>query len=264
MDKQWFDSLPALYRNRKYTFEEVHAIACPSPRPVAVKVSSGYKQLPIDLWPVAEFLVAALQGEEVFEREACNVEAFLLQLLSKAVVAANVLGSTSCLGHNGLLSLFAARAKPSATVAELRETKELPMNAKSSSDVSDVILDTKETCVFSEAKAAPVQEPEKVKANGPADASVLQVAQISLEVCSDGQACVSLSEEQNAAAEGQDERLVCSKPAAAAAAAGAEPKEEEASEEVKITLRAEPSVQETAKQRRRRKRRERLRQNAVA
>jgi hypothetical protein len=177
--------------------------------------------------------------------------------LSKAVVAANVLGSSSCLGHNGLLSLFAARTKPSATIAELRERKELPMNAKS---LSDVILETKETCVFSEAKAAPAQEPEKVKAHWPADASVLQVAQLSLEVRSDGQVCINLSEERNGAAEGQDECPVCSEPAAA----GAEPKEEEASEEVKITLRAEPSVQETAKQRRRRKRRERLRQNAVA
>jgi hypothetical protein len=151
MNEAWFDSLPALRRNRKYAFEAMHAIACSSPRPVAVKISSGHKKLPVDLWPAAEFIAAAMQGEEVFEGEACNIEAFLLQLLSKAVVAANVLGSNACLGHKGLLSLFATRAKSSATMGKPRNGTAQPISVKSS---NDAILDAKETCVFSEAELA--------------------------------------------------------------------------------------------------------------
>jgi len=123
MDKAWFDSLPALCRNRKYAFEELHALDCAQPRPVAVKVGSGHKKLPADLWQAAEFLVAALQGEEVFECETCNIDAFLLQLLHKAVVAADVLGTSACLGPNGIVSLFTARAKPSATKSKPRDCR---------------------------------------------------------------------------------------------------------------------------------------------
>lgn len=276
MDKAWFDSLPALCRNRKYAFEEMHALDLPSPRPVAVKVGNGHKKLPIDLWPAAEFLAAALQGEEVFECEACNIEAFLIQLLRKAVIAADVLGSRACLGHKGLLSLLAMSAKPSATMAKPRNDTARLTSVK---NLKDAILDMQEMCVFSEAELAPVaqtieadpamlhfnvEEPEKVKADGCADASALQGAQMSLEMLSDGQACVNLSAEQNGAAEGQDECPMCHKQDCNAAATEAESEEEEPSEEVKTIPRAEPSPQETAKQRRRKKRRERLRQKANA
>ena len=245
MDEAWFHSLPALCRNRKYSFEEMHAIACPSPKPVAVKVGSGYRKLPIELWPAAEFIAAALQGEEVFEREACNIDSFLLQLLRKAVVAADSLGSRACLGPKRLLSLFAARAKPSATVATPRNGT-APGKQDIEADVAMLQVN--------------VGEPEKL-ADGCAGASVLQGEQMGLEKLSYGQACVNLSEEQRGAAEGHDECLMCHEQAVAAAV---EDEEEEPSEEVKTTPRAEPSPQETGKRRRRKKRRERLRQKAKA
>ena len=233
MDEAWFHSLPALCRNRKYSFEETHAIACPSPKPVAVKVGSGYRKLPIELWPAAEFIAAALQGEEVFECEACNIDSFLLQLSRKAVVAADSLGSRACLGPKRLLSLFAARAKPSATVATPRNGT-APGKQDIEADVAMLQVN--------------VGEPEKL-ADGCAGASVLQGEQMGLE------------KEQRGAAEGHDERLMCHEQAVAAAV---EDEEEEPSEEVKTTPRAEPSPQETGKRRRRKKRRERLRQNAKA
>ncbi len=155
MNEAWFESLPALCRNRKYAFEAMHAIACPSPRPVAVKVSSGHKKLPVDLWPAAEFIAAAMQGEEVFEGEACNIETFLLQLLSKAVVAANVLGSNACLGHNGLLSLFRAGATPSATMGKPRNGTARLTSVK---NLKNAVLDTQEIRLFSEAEPAPARK----------------------------------------------------------------------------------------------------------
>lgn len=230
MDKAWFDSLPALCRNRKYAFEELHALDCAQPRPVAVKVGSGHKKLPADLWQAAEFLVAALQGEEVFECETCNIDAFLLQLLHKAVVAADVLGTSACLGPNGIVSLFTARAKPSATKSKPRDCRRPATSPMDS------------------------EGPAKVDAVECTSTSVLQEAQQASEKAPrDGQA---LGNEQNDVAEGQDERHKGQDTAAAT--------KEGANKEAEATHSTEPSQQETAKQRRRKKRRERLRQQARA
>lgn len=231
MDKAWFDSLPALRRNRKYAFEELHALDCPPPRPVAVKVGSGHKKLPSDLWPAAEFLVAALQGEDVFQCETCNIDAFLLQLLHKAVVAADVLGTSACLGPNGIVSLFTARAKPSATISKPRDCREpatLPVD---------------------------LEGPSKVDVDGCANASTLQEAQQASETHSNGQ---ELRNKQNDVAEGQDERRKGQDQAAATRT------KEGASKEAEATHSTGPGQQETSKQRRRKKRRERLRQKAGA
>jgi hypothetical protein len=147
-------------------------------------------------------------------------------------------------------------------------------------NLKNAALDTQEIRLFSEAEPAPAtqeieadpatlrvngREPEKVKPDGCADAIALQGEQMGLETLHKGQACVNLSEEQKSAAECQDDSPMChEQDCNAAAAAAAESVEEEPSEEVKITPRAEPSPQETGKQRRRKKRRERLRQNAKA
>ena len=125
MDEVWFEALPALCRNRKFLFEEIHVILCPQPRPVAVKVGAGYKKLPDDLWPVAEFLVRTLQGARALEGEPCQIDAFLTQLLRKAIVEAGVLETDPCLDGGGvLLSLLTARAKSAPTVAKQSKRKE--------------------------------------------------------------------------------------------------------------------------------------------
>ena len=130
MDEVWFDALPALCRNRKYSFEEIHVILCPQPRPVAVKVGAGHKKLPEDLWPVAEFVVRALQGADAFEGDPCQIDAFLTQLLSKAIVDAGVLETSPCLDAGGLLlSLLTARTK-SAPVMVKRNIQKEETNAK--------------------------------------------------------------------------------------------------------------------------------------
>ena len=266
MDKAWFDALPALCKNRKYAFEETRALDCPSPRPVVVKVGTGHKKVPMDLWPAAEFLAAALQGEEVFEREACNIEAFLLQLLQKAVVAADVLGSSACLGHNGLLSLFTARAKLNAT--RPRHYKERPT---SPTTLNSAILDTKAGSVFSEAKLAHAiqniesepatlcmisEEPAKVEADGCAEEGALQEAQEGSETLSGGQASLNLFEKKNDADESpKRHKQKC--------ATTETETEEEPNEEANVIKTSEPSRKETAKQRRRKQRRERFRQKAL-
>ena len=263
MDEAWVHSLPALCRNRKYVFEEMHAVACPSPRPVAVTVSSGPRKLPIELWPAAEFIIAALQGEEVFQCEACNIETFLLQLLCKAIVAADALGSRACLGPKGLLSLFAARGKRSATVAKPSEGTTQPARAKS---MREAVSDEQEARVALEAELAPgtsnvADEPAKVEAARCADENAPQVAEMALEERSGGQACVFSLAKHNGEAEGEDE---CATKHEGKCSSAAAELEEGPSQEVKMEDSVEPARQETGKQRRRKKRRERLRQKAKA
>jgi hypothetical protein len=252
MDKAWFDSLPDLCRNRKFAFEELHALDYPSPRPIVVKVGRGHKKVPVDLWPAAEFLAAALQGEEVFESEVCTIEAFLLQLLCKAVVAASVLGSSACLGHNGLLSLFTARAKLSATTP--RYYKEGPTSPKTLNSAAPNIESEPATlCMI-------LEGPAKVESDACAKEGVLQEAQEGWETLSGGQASVNLFEKQNDVAECQDESPKRQKQKYDTAEMATD---KEPNEEATIIQSSEPSQKETAKQRRRKKRRERLRQKAL-
>ena len=122
MDKTWFDALPALCNNRAHVFEESHLLLCPPPRPVAVKIAAGHRKLPEDLWPVGELIVRALQGADVYTATACQIGAFLTQLLRQAIVQAGVLETNPCLDGREILSVLTARAKPVQTMAKQRHS----------------------------------------------------------------------------------------------------------------------------------------------
>ena len=122
MDKTWFDALPALCNNRAHVFEEIHLLLCPPPRPVAVKIAAGHRKLPEDLWPVGELIVRALQGADVYTATACQIGAFLTQLLRQAIAQAGVLETNPCLDGREILSVLTARAKPAQTMAKQRHS----------------------------------------------------------------------------------------------------------------------------------------------
>ena len=246
MDKQWFDALPTLCKNRKYAFEEMHVLDCAPPKPVAVKVGIGHKRLPDDLWLPAEFLASVLQGEEVFEYEACTIYAFLVELLRKAIQVAGALDSSACLGHRGILSLVAARTQPAAKTAKLMGCVPPPSNAKSATNAKVA------THEFSNALGAlpadlTVGSALKIDVASHEDISVLQEVQ---------KGVAYLFEGQNVAAESPEEATKHQEQNSEEEAAT-----DEEPHEGRTTIQsADPAQQETAKQRRRKRRRERLRQ----
>lgn len=125
MDEAWFGGLQALCRNRKHVFEEIHVLLCAQPRPVAVKVGAGFRKLPDDLWPLAEFVARTLQGADAYEGEPCQIDVFLAQLLSKAIVDTGVLETSPCLDNGGaLLSLLIAKAKSVPIAAKQSKQRE--------------------------------------------------------------------------------------------------------------------------------------------
>ena len=118
MDKAWFDTVPTLRKTEKHMFEEIHVLLCPPPRPVAVKIGQGYRKLPKDLWPMGELAARALQGAEPCEMEACQIGAFLAQLLCQAILDAGILEASPCLDGRSLLSLLMTKVERADTAAK--------------------------------------------------------------------------------------------------------------------------------------------------